>query len=70
MEPIIRKLWIHNLKGQAALCSLLCESIAKQFESGSLNVEQGRALADFLDQMQKERYVLQLVLELLERQEK
>jgi hypothetical protein len=70
LESVIHKLRIHTLQAQLALRQHLCASLAKEFEAGNLTVEQKAALAHRWDDTLKESWVLQLMIDLLERQEK
>jgi hypothetical protein len=69
LESIIRKLRVHTLKAQLALRHLICESLAKEFET-ALTFERRAALARKWDVTLKEGHVFQLMLDLLERQER
>ena len=70
METIIHEFGIQTSIAQLALRQHLCASQAKEFEAGTLTVEQKAALAHRWDDILKETYVLQLMLDLLERKEK
>jgi len=69
LVSIIRKLRVHTLKAQLALRHLMCESLAKEFET-ALTFERRAALARKWDVTLKEGHVLQRMLDLLERQER
>lgn len=69
METVIRRLRIRNLKAQVALRKLIRESLAKEFEA-ALSVEDRAVFAQRADSALKEQYVLQLMVDLLERQER
>ncbi len=70
MESMIHKLRIQALQAQLALRKFVCASLAKEFEAESLSVKQRAALAHHWDDTLNESYVLQLMIDLLERQEK
>lgn len=70
MEDVIRKLRIQNLKAQVVLRQLLCASLAREFETASLTFDERAAIAHRWDEALKECYVLQLMVELMERQER
>ena len=70
MESIAYKLKIQTLKAQVALCQLICASLAREFEEESLTFVERSALAHRWDDTLKDGYVLQLTLDLLERQER
>lgn len=70
LESIAYKLKIQTLKAQVALCQLICASLAREFEEESLTFVERSALAHRWDDTLKDGYVLQLTLDLLERQER
>ena len=70
MESMIQKLRIQALQAQLALRQHLCASLAEEFESPKLTVKPRTALAHRRDDTLKESHVLQLMIDLLERQEK
>jgi len=70
LESMIHKLRVQALQTQLALRKFVCASLAKEFEVESLSVKQRAALAHHWDDTLKESYVLQLMIDLLERQEK
>jgi uncharacterized protein (DUF2225 family) len=70
MELIISKLRIHTLKAQWLLRQFHCESLEKEFETEHLTTNQKAAPAYRWDDMLKEGHVLQLMIDLLEKQEK
>ncbi len=70
MEAIIRKFWIHTLKAQLALRQQICAILSLEFEAAGLTFGQRAALAHRWDDTLKEGYVLQLMIDLHERQEK
>ena len=70
MELIISKLRIQTLKAQLVLRQFYCASLAMEFETEVLTTNQKAGLAYRWDDMLKESYVLQLMIDLLERQEK
>jgi hypothetical protein len=70
MELIISKPRIQSLKAQTVLRQFHCESLAVEFEDEGLTTNQKAGLAYRWDDMLKESQVLQLMLDLLERQER
>ena len=70
MESIVRKLKIQTYKAQLAFRHYVCAALAKELEAGTLTAEQKAALAHRWDDTLKESHVLQLMIDLLERQEK
>jgi hypothetical protein len=70
MELIISKLKIHTLKAQWLLRQFHCESLEMDFETERLTTNRKAGLAYRWDDMLKEGHVLQLMIDLLERQEK
>ena len=68
MESIIRKLRIQTLKGQAALCRFKCAALASEFEIASLSVQRKGEVHHVWEESIKECHVLQLMIDLLERQ--
>jgi hypothetical protein len=70
METVIRRFWIHTLKAQWVLRQYICAALAKEFEAGKLTVEKQSAIVHRWDDALKESYVLQLMIDLLERQVK
>ena len=70
MELIISKLRIQALKAQWLLRQFHCESLEMEFETEGPTTNQKAGLAYRWDDMLKEGHVLQLVIDLLERQEK
>jgi hypothetical protein len=69
VESILRRLKIHSFKAQVVLRKLVCESLATEFLT-ALSFEQRALLARKWDETLKERYVLQFMIDLLERQER
>ena len=69
LETIIHKLKIHHLKALLALRNLICESLAKEFETEPV-FEQRALLARRWDATLKEGHVLRFMLALPERQER
>ena len=70
MELIISKRRIETLKAQMVLRQFHCESLAVEFETEGLTINQKARLAYPWDDMLKESQVLQLMLDLLERRER
>ncbi len=70
MDPIIRKLIIHTLKAQWVLRQYICVALAKEFEAGVSTASVKWPLVDRWDDTLKESQVLQLTLDLMERQER
>jgi hypothetical protein len=70
MELIISKPRIQSLKAHMILRQFHCESLAVEFETESLTVNQKARLAYPWDDMLKENQILQLMLDLLERRER
>jgi hypothetical protein len=70
LESVIRKFRIQTLKGQAASCQLMYESLAMQLDSECLSDGLKAEIARRRDVSLKESYVLQLMVDLLERQER
>jgi hypothetical protein len=70
MELIISKRRIETLKAQMVLRQFHCESLAAEFETEGLTINQKARLAYPWDDMLKESQVLQLMLDLLERRER
>jgi hypothetical protein len=68
LESIIRKLWIHTLKAQLGVRQFMCKSLAQEFETPTITFEQRTAIAHRWDDTLQESHVLQLMIELLERQ--
>jgi hypothetical protein len=70
MELIISKPRIQSLQAQMVLRQFHCESLAVEFETEGLTINRKATLAYPWDDMLKESQVLQLVMDLIERQEK
>ena len=70
MELIISKARIQALIAQMVLRQFHRESLAKEFETEYLTTIQKAGLAYRWDDILKESHVLQLMIDLLERQEK
>jgi hypothetical protein len=70
MELIISKPRIQTLKAQTVLRQFHCESLAVEFKIECLTISRKAGLAYRWDDMLKESQVLQLMLDLLERQER
>jgi hypothetical protein len=70
LEFIIRKLRVQNLTAQVALRRYVCEFLAREFQTPTLTTHERAALAHRWDISLKESYVFQLMLDLIERQEK
>lgn len=70
LESVIPKLKIQTLKAQLALRSFVCASLAQEFDTAMLTFEQRAILAHRWDETLKESHVLQIMLDLLERQER
>ena len=62
-------LGIHTLRKQLDNCRDLCASLAKEFEVAETSAQRTR-LADTWDTAMKQYHATQLLLELLEKQEK
>jgi hypothetical protein len=69
VESIIRSLRIHSLRGQVESSRCYCCSLASQFEATPSNVEKTR-IAQRYDAALKQTHMLQLLLELLEREQR
>ena len=69
METVIRRHKIDTIKAQAVLCRLICESAAKEFETGTLTEEQWSVLTNRRDHALTEGHALQMALDLLQRQQ-
>jgi hypothetical protein len=67
METSVRELEIQTLKNQLALSHEVCSSLAHEFETETLTPDDKAAIAHRWDHALKERYGLQLALDLLER---
>jgi hypothetical protein len=70
LETIIRKLRIQTYKGQLAVCNLVCTALSKELENVTPADDQWVGLGHRLDEAVKESYVLQLMLDLMEKQER
>jgi hypothetical protein len=70
MELIISKPRIQSLKAQMVLRQFHCESLAAEFETEGMTINQKAGLAYPWGDMLKESQVLQLMLDLLERRER
>jgi hypothetical protein len=70
LKSTIPKLRIHDLKVQLAIRQHVCASMIKEFEAESLSIKQRGVLAHCWGDAQRESHVLQLMLDLLERQKK
>ena len=70
MELANLKLWITNLKAQVALREYMCASLAKEFENPDTPSTRRTALAYRWDATLKEGHFLQLLIDLLEKQER
>ena len=70
MNSAIRKLKIHTIRAQVALCELTCEALAKQFAVESLTHLERSEVAHRMDAMSSEKDALQHALELLEKQQR
>ncbi len=67
---MISKLGVRTLKAQLAQHQYLCATLANEFEVPTLTAGQRAALAHRWDQTLRESHVLQLMIELIARQEK
>lgn len=67
VESMIRKLKVQYLKGQLAVSRNVCSSLAHEFETTGLTVDEKAAIAHRWDKALKESHGLQLALELLEK---
>jgi hypothetical protein len=63
LESTIRRLRIHTLKAQLALCELVCRSLAREYAGENLTVTQKAAIVDRWSRTTKERHELRLLLE-------
>jgi hypothetical protein len=70
MKALLHRLKIHTLKGQVALRQLRCASLAQRIETQSLTAAQETELTRWQDESLEENHILQLEIDLLERQEK
>ena len=68
MESLNRKLDIRNLKSRLALRTFICASLAKQIETARL-IEKP-AITGRWEQALKDCQIMQLLVDLLERQER
>jgi hypothetical protein len=69
MESTLRKLRIHTIKGQLALCELVCRSLAIEYENENLTAVQKEAIINRWSATTKQRHELQLELEEQEREQ-
>ena len=69
MESVIRRLNTQNLKAQVVLRQFLCAFLAREFETSRLTFAERDEIAHRWDEAQKESYISQLMVDLLERQE-
>jgi hypothetical protein len=70
LESVIRTLRIQTLKGQVAMCELRSASLAKRLDSEYMSDEQKVEIEHRREESLKEGRTLQLMLDLLERQER
>lgn len=70
MEPILRELWIHTLRAQAALRRQICASMARELEARTSTPERRSRLGYLRGESIKEADLLQLLADLLEREER
>jgi hypothetical protein len=70
LESAFRKLWIDTLKAQVALRKFICESLAEEFEDPSSTSARKARLAYLWDGAIKDTNLIQLLMDLLERQER
>jgi hypothetical protein len=69
MQPSTRKTMIQAMKAQVDVCRLQCQNLSADFETARTFEERSR-LARRWDQFLKTGYAAQLMLALLERQER
>ena len=70
LEPVTRKLTMQTYKAQVALRESMSEILARELEGENLTIERKAEIADQWDTVLKEKYAFQLLLDLLERQQK
>lgn len=63
MEPILRRLRIHSLKAQLALCELVCGSLVTAYANENLTDGQKAEIVDRWNTTVMERHQLVLLLE-------
>lgn len=69
MELVVRDLEIESLKQHLEMCREYCGSLAREFEGARSSVDQAN-LAFTWDAALKHSYMVQLLLELMERRER
>jgi len=69
LESVIRSLKIHSLKRQVESSRLYCKKLASQFDAAASNADRTR-IAHCYDEALKHTHTLQLLLELLEREQR
>jgi hypothetical protein len=67
LEYAIRDLQVHSLRAHVDLCHAQCEALAEEFESAKSSLKRTR-LARLWDATLKRGYMMQLLIDLLERQ--
>lgn len=70
LGPVSRKRKIETIRAQVVLCNQICEAIAEELETVPLTEEQRSVLTQRSEVMLRESHVLQLAVDLLERQER
>jgi hypothetical protein len=70
MDSMIRRLRIQTLKGQVAMCQVCGASLARRFGSEYLSDGQMVEIIRRRDESLEESFALQLMVDLLEMQEK
>jgi len=70
MESVIRKMTMQAYRAQVALRERMSESLAKKFEGENLTLEQKAKIAHQWDKVLKEKHAFQVMLDLLEKQDK
>jgi hypothetical protein len=66
LESTLRRLRIHTLKAQLALCELVCRSLASEYANENLTVAQKAAIVNRWSATTMDRRELRLLLEELE----
>jgi hypothetical protein len=69
LDSVIRKLRIGPLKAQIEVCRLRIESFARDFEKATSNVQKSEIAREW-DREMKAKHAAQVLLEMLERQQK
>ena len=69
MESTLRRLRIHTLKAQLALCELVCRSLASEYANENLTVAQKAAIVNRWSATTMDRHELRLLLEAQEREQ-